>query len=257
MGTAITRDEAFYFLVFSAAAADFKEGGFFADTSAVSSDEWDYLELVKDFENLELSDAVQINKSMGSADSLIFHGYLTDTFSSTREGANQGAYKACCEVLKNGSRIDIFKTITHMFSISKVTDEDKNEIGVSGRELELVVNTATELGLSDEETKSIARLAGTTNGVEELSAAAEQLVKELSAAAEQLARQERAHADSISGMKLYEELVSLSSVGAKVAATVIKNFENSANIVLASAEDLEDLDGVLFKNALAIKERFQ
>ena len=62
---------------------------------------------------------------------------------------------------------------------------------------------------------------------------------------------------AISGVELLDELVALNGIGEKTAMNVLKVFPNSATLVQASLDEVQEIDSVSARNALVIKEKFK
>lgn len=229
MTSEITQDEALYFLVFATAAQDHASGWL---KETVDKDEWDFLQSVSQIEHLQLSDAVKINRSLAANDDLTFHGMRTETYEKHKEGANKDAFNMCCEVLRGASLSYRGKAIFYMFHMALVTHEG-GDSEASSREIQLIQDTATELGITDEDFNFIVDTATEDN---------------ISALA--------ALDDALSGTELLDELVSLDGIGEKTAFAVMKAFKNSREITMASEDELVELDSVSIRNAVTIKERF-
>ena len=237
MSMKITRDDAMYFLIFSVAAADYKEG-FLMDQETISEDEWVYLEHIVEQENLSISNSVEIKKSLDSNDELNFYGMKTQTFTSHHEGANKGAISACIDVIKDESKAIQYKTIYHMFSIACVEDEaltfeDEGDM-VSDREMGVIIDVATRgLGVSEEILGSIKNIV------------AEGDISDL------------AELTTTSGVELFDELVSLDGIGKKTAIKIQENFPDSVALVNATLDELQKTNLVSVRTALVIKEKYK
>ena len=222
MAKNISRDDAMYFLIFAVAAADNEKGGFFSDTAMVSDDEWEFLEMVEDSENLSLSENIQVNKSfLGSDDDLDFYGMRTDT-SEYGDGPNADAVSACIAVMKEQSKIDQYTTLYYMCLMNVRGEDDKGS--------KVIANALARLEISDEAWDFITN-ASDISDLAELTA--------------------------ISGVDLLDKLVALDGIGEKTAMNVLEVFPNSASLVKASLSELQEIDSVSARNALVIKEKYK
>lgn len=237
MSMKITRDDAMYYLIFSVAAADYKEG-FIKDQETISEDEWVYLEHIVDEENLSISNSVEIKKTLGANDELNFYGMETLTSTSHHDGANKDAISACIDVIKEESKAIQYKTIYHMFAMACVEDEaltfeDEGDV-VSDREMGVIIDVArVGFGVSEEIFDAIKDIVaeGDISKLEELT--------------------------TISGVELFDELVSLDGIGEKTAIKIQENFPNSVALANATLDELQETNSVSARTALVIKEKYK